>query len=230
MSPPVGATIRNSNKNVIKLSENGSSLNIVGKSSGTAEIVINHTEYRVHVLRSRPYLTYKKLAAEIKNMRGLSVSVSEGKPIITGRLLRLSDWRTLAETVDIENAEYTFAAEVDHDIRSAAFQWIETLLKENLLPSPQILLSPHPKILISRELLPNRSGYIAATRAYGLPIILSQSALSLEPVVAVEILVTELRRKHFQRLGVKYPSSYEAQLLPKTAFSSKTTSLSGEGW
>lgn len=220
--PSSGSKIFNANKRVLVVSERGKGLLLKGKTSGESLLKINHATYRVVVLKAAPFETYSNLQAVIKDFKGLILDVNEGLPIVKGRLLRLSDWKDMAHALEDTNAhtdvQYHFTASIDADIKDAAMTMIETQLRNHLLPSPQITLVPYPKILLGTELASHKPQYHEALRAYGLKILKSSHSVSLEPVVSVEILVTELRRKHFRRMGLKYPTAYEAQALPSPAF------------
>src|SRR5690606_33737338 len=136
-----------------------------------------------------------------------------------------SDWQKIADLAKENDLEYSFQARMSDDIRNKAVQFFSENLESHLLPTPSFNFSPQVRALISKEQKESLNLYKQTLSPYGFNVSVHENSLSLEPIIGVKILVTEMRKKHFQRLGIKWPSSYQAQVIPSLLTSTASLSL-----
>lgn len=218
LDAPAGATVVNSSKGVFTLRESQGRLLIRGKKLGEGALTINGRKRVVRVLKQTAQKSLQNILPVLNGMMGLQASIEEGRVVIKGELLRLDDWLAIASLATTHSLEYTFQAHIGPELRSEVQAWIESNSKEALLPPPQLHFVPFPQVLLPTEHRELRTAYDSVLRSMGLKSQVAAQVVGLEPVVEVEILVTELRRKHFRRMGLRYPTSHEAQALPSPNF------------
>ena len=51
--------------------------------------------------------------------------------------------------------------------------------------------------------------------SFGIPITYNESKVEIEPMIEIQIHITELRRSGFRRFGIDWPSVYQATVLPQ---------------
>ncbi len=209
---PRSGAVTVSNGRVVRAEDLGAGIRVTGRKAGVAAVATSSGTHLVTVLRATAFRTYKALRAEAAGMRGIEVAVDDGALFIRGRLLRADDWDRLAAAAG-GGGDYSFRAEIDPLIRDDVSARFDQLAKAAGLPPLDIQLSPATvRIAADRPDLVKRVSAVFAP--YGFSAGTAVGALTLEPLVRVQILVTEVRKSHSRRLGVKWPASTEATLLP----------------
>lgn len=212
-----GGSVFNSDSKVVKVRPNGTALLVVGKAEGLAQIVVGKKTFEVAVVKQKTLESFEMLKKRLQDNIGLSIRVARGRVTIQGELLRFEDWKRLSSSAKENDLEYSFQAKVDPQIQAKLNELLFDLFKVHLLPSPNISLQPEAIALVSKEQKESLNLYKEILEPFGFRVLINENSLSIEPTIGVKILVTEMRKKHFQRLGIKWPSSYQAQVIPSFA-------------
>ena len=205
-------SIHVANGRTISVSDQGRQLRVTGKKPGMTTITTDSKSYFVTVLDAPRWQAYERIRVASASMRGLEIEIEDSQPTVRGRLLRLKDWISLSEAVG-RSGLYTFAAEPDQLIADEVRQHFEKLFRTSGLPIPDMQLTP-ATIRLSSERKDLAARFERLVSSYGIRVETNSGSLTLEPLVRVQILVTEVRKHMMRRLGIKWPDNYNAQLLP----------------
>ena len=212
IASPTSGAVRIKNGKFVSVSDLGSSLRVTGRKVGSSTITTNAATTDVHVLSADDFAFYQEAKDEIVSMRGLELTVDENGIAVRGRLLRLSDWESIASLSG--SAKYNFAAEIDLSIKESVRELIERRLKSSSLNLPVIKYEPTLSVLVAKEQSKQRELYARSLQPYGVNVESTDSVVELQPLVRVRIAVTEIRKGFLQKFGVSWPTSAKAQLLP----------------
>lgn len=212
---PKGDVISVSNGAAVRVRDLGTRIRITAKKLGVATIRVGQQVLNVSVIPESAYGLYSALKESLHERRGLQLGVVGRVPVISGRLLRWSDWLSLAEAARRATGHYEFTAALDSQVQIAALSFFRQQLREAHLPDLTLSLEPYPVVSIPLEPKDLSDRVSQVLGPFGFKIQRSSNTLSLEPLVRVQILVTELRRKMFGKLGLDWQLPLEGQLLPR---------------
>lgn len=224
VSLPSTRTLHVSNGRIIKVNDLGKQMRITGKKVGVATITADSRTFFVHVLDASRWQAYEHLRVSISDMEGLNLEVEDGQAVVRGRLLRSQDWVRLSQAVG-RSGKYIFAAEPDPLITSELKSLFANLITESGLPVPDLQLAP-ATVRVSAERKDIGARFEKLLSPFGFHIDTNQGSLTLEPLVRVQILVTEIRKRAMRRLGITWPSSVQAQLMPSFVAPGKKDAIS----
>ncbi len=217
---PVSAHVTISNGQVLKAADLGHSIRLTGRKKGQTTVKIGDNESTVQVLSAPAYVLYKTLQLRIKDMRGLQLDVQGDDIRIKGRLLRFSDWRTLAREASA-NASFTFNAEMSESLVQEAQAYFNHMILSANLPLPALRIMP-ALVSLALEQKDLNARFEKILGPYGFTIEKNSSVIEMAPIVRVQISITELRKNARTVLGVQWPESYQAQVLPVANFPGQT--------
>lgn len=191
----------------------GPRLRLQGLREGGSLLSIGDKKYQIYVIHPKKQNAYKEIGPLLDKMLGLKLEFVKGDLSVSGELLRLQDWKNLSEKLKNSEIDYKMMANFDNKIAEEARQYFAKLFEKHRLP-PQVLLFSN-----SVELrLPLQSPHIHAFRKilspYGISVIEDSKSLGLEPTIRVQITVAEVQKEFAQNIGVSWPGSYQAQVVP----------------
>ncbi|MES2857354.1 MAG: hypothetical protein V4692_15900, partial [Bdellovibrionota bacterium] len=119
VSPGVPVSV--SNGAVVRAVDQKNFLKLTALKIGTSVIRSGSRSLEISVVPEASFRIYEVLKNTIQPMRGLRLSLDSGKLQVTGRLLRWSDWRAIAESSRGFPADvFTFSAVPDDDVKAEA--------------------------------------------------------------------------------------------------------------
>jgi pilus assembly protein CpaC len=216
-TPPAGSSLAISNGAVIKANDKGAFVQIVGKKVGTAVLRANGQQTPVAVLPEAAFQTYVRLKNRIATKRGLTVNASGGLVTVNGRLLRLDDWLDLGMEPVSQNGGFHFAATMDDSLAQRAKEYFTQLMTQSGLPDLSIQVAPAAIVSIPKDSKDLEDQVFRVLGSYGFQVEKSSATLGLQPLVRVQILLAEVRKKALKRLGIEWPDSVSGQILPSLA-------------
>lgn len=223
-----GAAITVSNGAIIRVEDLGREIRIVGKKLGNSLVRVqgpefeqNPTEYSIQVVSSQQYSVYKQIEFSLAGRRGLFIDFHDGVFSIQGHLLRFSDWPAIAEsTKSLPPHSFEFAALIDTSMQLEATRHFQDEMKSAGLPIVEIAFRPRATATIPDDSKGLDSRVKETLGRYGFRVVTSPTAVSLEPMIRVQILVAEIHKDKMSKLGIEWPEAVAGQLLPSPAFSS----------
>jgi pilus assembly protein CpaC len=202
------------NGKVLRISDLGSSFRLQGLSPGRSAVKIGHKAYDVFVLSPSQDKAQRILRPLINKSLGLEISVSQGKVRIQGELVQWRDWEKLYHSCREESCDYLMQAQMSASMKKLAQKKISQIFQQHGLPPQNLLFDKNIQTLASTQgEIADRT--IRLLKAFGIEPLKTQSNLDLEPLVKVQITVAEVRKDQSLKYGIKWPGSYQAQILPK---------------
>jgi pilus assembly protein CpaC len=199
---------------IVRVSDRGAKIRVTAKKIGTTELKVGARLFRVTVINEAVARLHAKLSEVSASIRGLEIHLENRVVWVRGRLLRWDDWVRLSEVAQASSANYRFAAQIDPESREKILSEFRLRLRKASLPETSLEVQPQAMALVPTtpaELLKRVQEVLGP---FGFGVEASSSALSLEPLVRVKIVVAEMIKNRSLQYGLKWPSSLQAQLLP----------------
>lgn len=217
---PSSAKVSVSNGSIVRVSDHGTKLKITAKRLGLAELRAGEKKLFVFVVREPVRRLYETLKVTLQNRRGLKLVMDaddqKGSRLrVQGRLLRWEDWIALGRAASGSNANFEFEASVPDEIAKEAEQHFRSLMRSSFLPELAFQVRPYAEVTIASSAPEIKKRVQRILGPYGFRVSVDPSALSLEPLVRVRLIVAEFRKNLMRKLGVQWPGTYEARLLPE---------------
>ena len=212
---PHGVAITVGSGGVVHASDRGNVVRFIGKKLGQSLVRVGDHEVNINVVNAPTFELYDKLQKVLEGRRGLRVTAEAKSILISGRLLRWQDWLDLADAArSSAPATYSFAATMEPEIRARALGELQKFMHQASLPEITYDFRPQAVALVpsSPADLAKRAADVLSP--FGIHIEGSGSALSLEPLVRVKILIAEIKKEQALNYGIKWPSEMNAQLIP----------------
>jgi pilus assembly protein CpaC len=211
---PSGAPISVSDGSIIHVTDLGKHVKVTARKLGVAVVRTAHETLTISVLSEPEHRLFESLSESVAGKRGLEVTVEGKTMFIRGRLLRFDDWRSIGEAADGSIGHFVFAAAMTPEITEQAEIFFKRRLMEAHLPELAVSFQPDAVVTMPLEPADLKSRVDRALSAYGFRAEVSAAALSLEPLVRVKLVVAEFRKDKETQIGISWPSSVHAQILP----------------
>jgi pilus assembly protein CpaC len=209
-----GNTIWIEKKNVITGQVKGNSLIITGKEVGASYVKIKDELIKFQVVKPQNYFLFKKINSLLSNKIGLKAETKNSAIIVSGSLYKLTDWIDLSKLISADE-EFLFKANIEEALQEEAESYFNKLFADQGLPEQKIQINNNPLLRIHPQ-DPHFKDYEEILNPYGIKVIKDKTALSLAPVIKVQITVAEINRGFAQNYGVDFSDSYQAEILPTT--------------
>lgn len=209
------ATVRVGTRGIVRVVDAGASIQIIGLKPGTTTITVGRASHRIHVnIHSQRDFAFK-LKGLLKEMMGLRLETDSHTLTIRGTLLRLSDWLEIAELAKQKQGEYTFAAQALPDVAEAALKHLTLLSQKHGVPVIRFRADPGFRAILPKTISTLREEASQVFSPYGIKIDASGNGLALQPLVRTRVILAEVSKQESTDFGVEWPSTYQAQILPK---------------
>lgn len=216
---PGRAKISVSNGSIVRVTDLGERVKIVARKIGNAEIRSANARLYVYVVGESDRRLHERLRSEIGTMRGPELGIEGKSVVVRGRILRFDDWLRLARVSGEGEARFKLLAESNPELEHRMISHMGRVLRDAHLPELQVQLRPSATITVPAEPTELKAHVQRVAGHYGFDVATSGSAISLEPMVRVRLIVAEFRRVMRGTLGITWPDSVNARLLPNTAVS-----------
>ncbi len=199
---------------ILLLQDRGNHYQLKGVKPGTTVLKIGSQTYDIAVLSPSQEKAYRLLKPTVEKSLGLNLALSEGQVRIRGNLIRWKDWENLFRVCQDQDCEYWMEATMSPELQSSSSRKISALFQQRGLPPQNLMFDQQIQALASAK---GEIGEASAKlmKAFGIRPVLSSGNLDLEPLIKVQITVAEVRKSETIKYGIKWPSSYQAQILPK---------------
>lgn len=220
-----GVTVRVSARGLLRVVETERAVRLIGLKPGTVTVAIESQAHTVHVSAESQLEFYRALAKAIRSMQGLKLRIEGAEPVITGTLLRFSDWLNLAEISRAHRGRYQFAARALDDVGEKALVRFRQLAENQGFPILRFSADPQFTVHIPASSSNLNESIEAVFAPFGISIKSNSAAISVQPLIKTQVILAEVSRSQGQVFGVEWPSSYEAQLMPRLAGSANNYML-----
>ncbi|MBY0314626.1 MAG: type II and III secretion system protein [Bdellovibrionales bacterium] len=216
-----GGTIEIETRGIIKANDRGSKLKVVAVKKGETRIKTSFQNYNISVIDKDSYDTFLKLREWQKGKVGPLVEVVDQKIEIGGKILTFLDWLELKD-LQLHKGPYFIKAKVDFEVTDKINRYLRDLTQKSNLPYSSLTVSPIWQVTLAETHKNHISEYRKLLAPLGIYVGQSPYALNSAPMIEVNILATEIRRNHIQKLGLDWPAEVKANLVPSLAFDSQS--------
>lgn len=188
------------------------------KALQTGQVILSSGKniFLIMVYAPEQYVFVKKLERLVAGMRKLKITFSKDGPIIKGVLLHIADLLQLSELAMKHEQDFQLQALMDTD----AYQDLQLHFRQfehnNNAPAIQLVKEKTLYYLsVAGEDTAINAYHKRYLASFGLQVVYSKPKVALEPMIEIQMHVTEIRRSGFQRLGLQWASVYQATVLPQ---------------
>jgi pilus assembly protein CpaC len=214
---PPEAVVRVGARGIVRVVEDGARIQLVGLKPGITPVVIDKRSVMVTVSRASSKDFYQRFREAISRMKGLKLAADVHPIEVSGTLLRFSDWQRLAELSRQMQGEYSFKAHAHPAVAPQALAYFQKLARERGLPVLRFSASPQFTAHIPKAQKGLREATTEILSSFGIAVSASEGILAVEPLVRTQVILAEVNRSDSQTLGIEWPASYQANLIPKFA-------------
>lgn len=207
--------VRNSNSKAVKVREFGGRILVTGLKAGTSQVTVGAKSETIRVVESTTKDLFQNLQPLMKYFKGIRLNWRQENLEITGQLLRLSDWLRVSEIAKRANSKYILSAQVDSEDKNDIQREIVARLVENTLPPVPVSFGSTVIAFVNSEKKTQLLHYKEVLGQLGVVVKDSPETVPIDPVIGVRILVTEMRKSSLTQFGIRYPSAYQAAIVPK---------------
>jgi pilus assembly protein CpaC len=211
----IDATINLQKPNVADISETEDGISILAKQPGTTGLTINNQKHVITVIGRVTDSFLLNVKKTLHGTMGLTAKLVAGQVVVGGDLYRLDDWIRLEKLARANRATYVFDAALEPDVQAMAQEHFSHILESRNLSRPTIFWDPKPEIKLPPEAMAQIEEYKGVFRYFGMSIVGQQNGLFLKPLVQIKVVIAEVNRKFQRNLGIEWPDSYSAKLLPR---------------
>lgn len=207
-----------SNGKLLKLRELNSKVLATGLKEGELTLTVSNKTHRAIVANEIDIESFIALSAEIAKMRGLSISLKDGRTTIRGELLRVDDWKKLYSLSQEKSLRWIMSAVMIEADQKILEEFINKEMAKSSVPIPSLTFQPKFQAIIPANLKQYADRYLNLLEPFGFQIVEDKDALLIEPMVDLKVQMVELKKSSFRKLGISLPDSYSAQVLPAENF------------
>lgn len=215
LDAPDKTAIYNSSGKTVQIRDQGSSLRLLGKSHGATTISLGRKNLRV-VVTSEAQKKFAHAIMDYFNSRpGLNFLPQHPCHHVGGELLRWQDWQALRSMATSLRGCYIFQAEVAPEITHLVLTNLKNEIRTFGGPEPSVDLSTGAVITYPIEMEKSKAQLSSQLSPWGLNPSFASEVISIRPLIRIQITVAEVSRKLTRQLGINWPGSYGAKLIPQ---------------
>lgn len=200
---------------ILKAQNLGGSLKVTALAEGGSMVRIGEQSYQFYVIHPKKQEALFRLQEALKKILGLKVDYSQGETQVQGKLFRLQDWKTLATNLKGSEINYVMNVQMTDEMKTETQKYFDELLSDNSLGKQKISFSEGAVVRLPLKHI-FTAQYKKVLSPYGISVTEDANSLAMEPTIRVQITVAEVQREWSQKIGLRWPDSYQAQILPET--------------
>lgn len=209
------ATVANSSGRVVGIVDLGRQLQLLGKSHGSSFLKVGSQLVRVVVVTREQRALSNAVQTYLRGRPGLIWIPDHPCHRLTGELLRFSDWIAVRDFVQLNKGCFQFQAQVAPEIIAPVQEELTSVLIGAGLPRPRLQFLPRPAIFMEPPTRAQLPLIRQTSQSWGLETIFSPDEVNLKPLIRTRIIVAEVSRQRLTSLGLSWPDSYQAQVVPR---------------
>ncbi len=222
-------TIHVSDGKALRVRNLNNSLRLFGLKPGTVRLSYGTRSMMVNVVTPQAYRAWPLIRDHLKDTRGLKVDVEDGEVRVQGEVLRCEDWTELGEKVAKAGGEFNMEARILPQVKKCIVHYLAKLIADASLPPLSLEVEPKAVAHLPTMEKDRSDAYSRVLKPFGFSIQSTTAALYLEPMIEVELQITELRKTSFRKLGLDLPTTYRAAVLPASLGGGESAPRNGAG-
>lgn len=200
------------NKQILEgIETGGSGMSLRGKSVGATVVHLGNQQYQLQVIRPSTQRVLECLTKATRSTVSLKAELVDGNSAVLGKLLRFSEWKKLKEECS-SHGEWKASFTTPTDERLQLENELRRQIAKSGFPQFALRWDPEPIILLgaASKLTASAKKWL---QSYGLDIETDDSVLEAPPQIRTQILIAEVKTSLSRKMGLRWPSSYNAQLI-----------------
>lgn len=206
------STIWAEDLSILKIEDRGSQIRILGLKSGSTEIRLQGKVSRIHILQKNDFLFFKNLNHDFQNFIGLRLNIQNGKINIFGRIYLLEDYKQIVKIGHRFQSRFIFSGSISEKAQGSVTKYIEEEFKKAGLQSQSLKFNNGIQIYIN-ETDSDSERIEKICLKLGIQFYKVKKAVEVAPTVRVQITIAEVKKDKKMQWGIRWPSSYSAQVL-----------------
>ena len=201
------------NGSVVRIDEGTTGDLLKALKSGQSEIKLNGLIKVVQVISLDQQRTRMRLEKVLDKTLQLQLSVREGQVFVTGKLVRLMDLQQIIKACEYSTCHFKMSPEISEQL----FPQIEDVMNQRLgqYSLPKMKLDHGDQLTVHVPVNSSLAKEIQSALApMGIEVQTSATAIELAPMIKVQITLAEVKRDYLMQYGIKWPTAYQAQILP----------------
>ena len=199
----------------IKVDSTSKYYRVIAKKSGMSFVSDSKTTHTIIVYPVKIYNFASEISDAIKDMRGPRIEYSKEHPIISGRILHISDLLQLSN-ISLKNSyNFKLKSELEPEVEEALQEIFSNYVEKNNLSQIRFVKnkkSYHVEVTGDKKLSDSQKQYIDS---FGIDVIYDKNKIALVPMIELKVHITELRKSGFYKFGLNWPNTYSASILPR---------------
>lgn len=215
LKAPPASTVRIGSRQIVKAIDEGSGVRLIGMKPGETTVVIGSAVHRVIVSSSDQKAFWFELQKWLKPRLGLRAEMRDGQIVVLGQLLRLEDWLALSDLAREKGARYRFEAKPIPSVAVEAIRLLEKKARQEKWPHFRLVDEPNLTARLPAGTASVQSSVARALAPYGIAVETDSSQVDIRPLIRTRVILAEVSKHFSQDLGIEWPNSHEAQILPR---------------
>lgn len=216
LSVSKNSDIRVTNSAILSVVDRGHRVDLIAKKSGESLLLVGAKRYKIQVLPPGKFTTWLQLKKITAHMQGLQVTVENKKIYLEGQIHFWRDWIEIAEAFAAKR-KLSFHSRVHIDSEDLANlkKYFQQRVRSRHLPLPKLRLNSPQRVTIPQSQKKYHSSWQEIFHPFGIDIFYENSKIPQKPLVRVHVTVAEVSRSYSKTLGIQWPSSWQATVVPK---------------
>ncbi len=200
------------NQKVIVAESRGGSVFLKTLAVGRTQIRLDNTSYTVISAPIGSLSTLNDWTLLTKKFVGLKVDFCDEVVCLKGKLYRWVDYEKIIHLMQENNSSLFWAVDLDDKLKQLVSIYVEKYLRANGLTPLKVMYSSPWRIQFSSK--EYASDYKSNLQQIGILAVENKQKIEIADNVRVAVQITEVKKEFGRTIGIKWPGSYSAQVLP----------------
>jgi pilus assembly protein CpaC len=214
ISPSVARTplrLKAQKTSILQILSGKKTIQVKALKLGQTHLLLNDQFFHIVILPPADLKFIQKIQTAQKDFLGLKLIYQDKKIQLHGTLYKISELTQISSLQQEYKTQFENHMDVANDISRLLRAKINSELVEQKLSSENLLLTKPWSIRVQNK--ENAKTHLKILEKYGVVIVQDTAALEVKPLIKVEIAVAEIKNDFKRTLGVKWPTSFSAELL-----------------
>lgn len=211
LAVPQTFTLKMQKTDVIQVFSQKSKVRIKAKKLGVASLIINNDFYSVVVLAQREFQFLQELQDIQNEILGIRVLYRNKKIQLLGTLYKTAELSKIVALQKKYQVPFENHLNVVDEITESVRQIISNEFIKQKLPIESVLFT-QPWSARAQK-IQEKNQALEILHMFGAELVADPTALEVKPLIKVEIVVAELKKDFKRTLGLKWPTSFTAEVL-----------------
>ncbi|MBC7741960.1 MAG: hypothetical protein H7061_07175 [Bdellovibrionaceae bacterium] len=203
------------NPKVIAAESRGASVYLKTLAVGRTQMRLDNISYTVISTPIGSLSTFTEWNILTKKFVGLKVDFCDDVVCLKGRLYRFADFEKIIRLMQDTNSTLFWGVELDEKLKQQVSNYIEKYLRSKGLTPLKVMYSMPWRIQFSSK--DYASDYRNALQSVGILAVENKQKIEIADNIRVAVQITEIKKEFGRTIGIKWPGTYAAQILPGEA-------------